>query len=92
MKRTRHAQARAQQRGLPPFIEELLDRYGEEKHLGGGAVIRFLNKRGRRRMEQDMGRQPVAKLMQWLNSYEVCTMDGTTITVGHRIHRLKSKA
>lgn len=91
MARTHHAQARAQQRCLPPFIEELLDRYGEERHLGSGAVIRYLSKRGRRHMEKDMGRQPVAKLTQWLDSYEVCTTGGITITVGHRTRRLKSK-
>ena len=91
MAKTHHARARAQQRGLPPFIEELLDRYGEERHLGSGAVVRYLSKRGRRHMEQAMGRQPVAKLTQWLNSYEVSTTDGTTITVGHRTRRLRTK-
>lgn len=91
MANTQHAQARAQQRGLPPFIEELLDRYGEEKHLGGGAVVRFISKRGRRHMEHDMGRQPVAKLSQWLNAYEVCSTDGAVITVGHRTRRLRCK-
>lgn len=92
MARTHHAQARAQQRGLPPFIEELLDRYGEERHLGSGAVVRYLSKRGRRLMEHDMGRQPVAKLTQWLDTYEVSTTDGITITVGHRTRRLKCRS
>ncbi len=91
MSMTHHAQARAQQRGIPPFIAELLDRFGEEKHLGGGTVVRFLSKRGRRHMEQCMGREPVAKLSQWLNAYEVSSLDGATITLGHRTRRLRCK-
>lgn len=92
MAKTQHAQARSQQRGLPKLVEELLDRYGEEKHLGGGAVVRFISKRGRRNMELDMGRQPVAKLTQWLDVYEVSGSDGVTITVGHRIRRVRCKS
>ena len=33
---TRHATTRAQQRGLPPLVDQLLDRYGEEQHDGHG--------------------------------------------------------
>ena len=92
MSKTHHAQTRAQQRGQPPIVEQLLDRYGEEEHLGGGCVIRFLSKRGRRTMERDMGRQPVAKLAQWLDAYEVSTTCGKTITVGHRTRRHHCKS
>ena len=29
---TQHAEIRAQQRGIPPLVDELLDRYGHEHH------------------------------------------------------------
>ena len=38
MTETRHAAARAQQRALPPFVDFLLDEFGEELHDGHGAV------------------------------------------------------
>lgn len=40
--KTAHAQKRAQQRGIPPLIDELLDLYGREQHDGRGGVILFL--------------------------------------------------
>ena len=36
---TRHAEFRAQQRGIPPIIDQLLDLYGHEEHDGHGGVI-----------------------------------------------------
>ena len=35
---TRHADVRAQQGGIPPMIEQLLDLYGQEEHDGRGAI------------------------------------------------------
>jgi hypothetical protein len=55
---TQHAQARAQQRGIPPLVDELLERYGHEQHDGHGAVVLFLDKRSIRAMERDLGSGP----------------------------------
>ncbi len=86
-----HTKTRAQQRGTPPLIDDLLEAYGQEQHDGQGAVILYLNKTSVRRMERDMGRRPVARLSEWLDAYKVKTTDGDTITVGHRYRRIWRK-
>jgi hypothetical protein len=88
---TRHAEARAQQRGIPPMVDQLLDLYGQEEHDGHGAIILYLSKSSIKDMERDLGRRPVSKLAEWLNAYKVKSMDGHTITVGHRTRRLWRK-
>jgi len=88
---THHAQVRAQQRGIPPLVDELLERYGHEEHDGHGAVMLFLDKRSIRAMERDLGARPVARLSEWLNVFKVRTSDGTTITLGRRTRRIWRK-
>ena len=87
---TRHAQTRAQQRGIPPLVDELLDRYGREQHDGHGAVILYFDHTSVRTMERELGHRPVAKLLgEWRSAYKVrSTADGATITVGHRTQRV----
>lgn len=88
---TRHATVRAQQRGIPPLVDQLLDLYGQEEHDGHGAVVLFLSKTSIRSMERDLGRRPVARLAEWFDAYKVKSIDGSTITVGHRTRRLWRK-
>ena len=88
---SKHATVRAQQRGIPPMVDQLLDLYGQEQHDGHGAIILFLNKLSIRKMEHDMGRRPVARLAEWLDSYKVKDMECRTITVGHRHQRIWRK-
>jgi len=88
---TRHASVRAQQRGIPPLIDQLLDQYGEEEYDGHGGVVLYLNKASIRRMERDLGRRPVARLAEWLDAYKVRSKDGHTITIGHRTRRVWRK-
>ncbi len=88
---TRHAEVRAQQRCIPPMIDQLLDLYGREEHDGHGAVIVYLNKDSIRNMERDLGRLPVSRLAEWFDAYKVKSTDGHTITVGHRTRRLWRK-
>lgn len=87
-----HAKVRAQQRGIPPLVDQLLDLYGQEQHDGHGAVILYLNKASIRRMERDLGRRPVARLSEWFNAYKVQGSDGRTVTIGHRTRRLWRKS
>ena len=87
--KTQHAAIRAQQRGIPPFIEELLDRYGHEQYDGHGGIIKYLDKTSRRNIERDMGRRLVARCSEWMNAYKYCTTDGHTITMGHRYDRIR---
>lgn len=88
---TRHASVRAQQRGIPPLVDQLLDLYGQEEHDGHGAVLRYLSKSSIRTMEREMGKRPVARLAEWFDAYKVITTDGITITVGHRTRRVWRK-
>lgn len=92
MMNSKHASVRAQQRGVPPFIIELLDRYGQCQYDGQGAVIQYFNKQSLRDMERDLGRKPVSRLAEWHNAYKVLsTNDGCTITVGRRHRRIRRK-
>lgn len=90
--RTKHARNRAQQRGIPPLIDQILDLYGREQYDGNGGVILFLDKKSIRCMERDMGREPVRRFAEWHNAYKVkSSNDGKTITIGHRSTRLRRK-
>jgi len=87
--KTLHAQKRAQQRGIPQFIDELLDRYGREQHDGHGGVVLFFDKQSVRAMERDMGRKPVSRLAEWLRAYKVVTSSfEKTITNGKLFRRV----
>jgi hypothetical protein len=89
---TRHAGVRAQQRGIPPLVDQLLDLYGQEQHDGHGAVVVYLNKASIRNMERDLGRRPVSRLAEWFDAYKVRSTDGHTITIGRRVQRIWRKA
>lgn len=90
MSQSHHATRRAQQRGIPPLIDQLLDLYGQEQHDGHGGVILYMDKNSIRRMERDMGREPVRQLSRWQHAYKVkSSTDGCTITVGYRIKRIR---
>lgn len=89
---SRHAAIRAQQRGIPPFIDQLLDLYGKEQFDGHGGVVSYFDKGSIRRMERDMGREPVRRLSTWRNAYKVkSSHDGNTITTGFRNERIRRK-
>ena len=82
---TDHTQRRAQQRCIPPLINEWLDRFGEESHDGRGAVIRYFSKRSRRTMERQIGREPVHRLADKLHAYRVeDASTGSILTCGYR--------
>lgn len=89
MPQTKHAQIRAQQRAIPPFVDRLLDEFGDEVHDGQGAIRVFFSHRSIRHMERAFGRRPVTLLNRYLNAYKVETTDGVTITKGWRTGRMK---
>lgn len=90
MTHTTHARKRAQQRGIPPLIDQFLDLYGHEHYDGHGGVILYLDKLSIRQMERDMGREPVRRMSEWLDAYKVkSSFDGNTITTGHRTKRIR---
>lgn len=87
-----HAAIRAQQRGIPPMMDQLLDLYGKEQYDGHGGVVLYFDKNSIRCMERDMGREPVRRLSTWRNAYKVKSVhDGCTITTGLRSERIWRK-
>jgi hypothetical protein len=87
-RRSAHASARAQQRCIPPIVEQWLDTYGAEEFDGHGCVRTYFNKASVRQMERELGREFVSRCRDLLNAYRIEAMDGTTITLGWRNHRI----
>ncbi len=87
---TRHAAIRAQQRGIEPGIDDLLDRYGREQYDGHGAVVLYFDKASIRNMGRELGPRYVSRVIgDWRNVYKVSSLDnGCTITQGHRTQRI----
>lgn len=89
---SKHATIRAQQRGIPPLIDQLLDLYGQEQYDGHGGIVRYFDRSSIRRMEREMGREPIRLLSTWRNAYKVkSSIDGHTITTGLRSKRIWRK-
>lgn len=88
---TKHAIARGQNRAIPPFVDRLLEEFGEESHDGMGAIRVFFSHRSVRQMERALGHQPVAMFKRYLNAYKVETTDGVTITKGWRTARINRR-
>lgn len=86
--RTRHASKRAQQRGLPPLIQNWLDTYGARARSSGGAEVLYFDKCSRRHLARDVGSQVVDRLRPFLDAYMVVANDGTVITLGWRFKRI----
>lgn len=90
--KSKHAIIRAQQRGIPPLIDQLLDLYGQEQYDGHGGIVRYFDRSSIRRMEREMGREPIRLLSTWRNAYKVkSSVDGHTITTGLRSKRIWRK-
>lgn len=82
---TTHANVRAQQRGVPPLVQDWLLDYGAEQFDGHGGVIRYFSHECLRQMERDIGKAPLKKMSEFLRCYLVqCSSDGAVITVGKR--------
>ena len=87
-----HAATRAQQRGIPPLIDQWLDQFGEESYDGRGGVLRFFSHASLRAMEREFGRAPLRKLAEFLDVYKVeSSRDGQVITIGHRTKRINRR-
>ena len=82
---TEHAKVRQQQRGIPPLIADWLISYGKEQFDGHGGVIRYFSKDCVRRLEREVGREPIKRMSEFLRCYLVQdSIDGAVITLGKR--------
>ena len=86
---TNHARKRQQQRGIPSLIVEWLLGFGRELHDGRGGILFFFDKKARRQLERCVGRAPVRRMSDYLDTYAVVNTRGTLITVGHRHGRFR---
>lgn len=85
---TEHATVRAQQRGIPPLIQDWLLQFGEEQYDGHGGIKRFFSHRSIREMERCFGRKPVSRMCEFLDAFLVeSSHDGAIITIGHYYRR-----
>jgi hypothetical protein len=86
---TNHAQQRLQQRGIPPFVLDLLEEYGSEMRCGGAERL-FFDKAARRRLAAHFGRtRDMAAIERWRNVYAAIGDNGRIVTVAHRRRRFR---
>jgi hypothetical protein len=81
---TTHAQARLQQRGIPPMVVDLLMQFGSPSRCGGAERLMFDKsavKRLRRHFGGDRGLNIIAR---WLSVYVVIGDNGHLVTVAHK--------
>jgi len=86
MNATTHATARCQQRGVSPFVIDLLLQFGRREHDHEGAEIVFFDRRAKKEVESYMGGS-IGKLNEQMDSYAVVS-DGCVITVGVRYKKI----
>lgn len=81
--RTKHANLRAQQRGISHETEKLLHQYGEKKSAPGGCILKFFSKKSMQRIEKDYGHFFVAKNHEKFKTYLIESReDHGVITLG----------
>ena len=85
---TRHAERRAQQRGIPKSVVKSLYGYGVRNHHKNG-VVYTLNKRVLRRLENALSKRQFQKVAKHSKCYIVVSPDHYIITVAHRKKRFK---
>ncbi len=88
MSLTHHAEARLQQRAIPPFVVDLLERCGSTIRCGGADRL-FFDKAARKRLERHLGGARSLRLVEkWLNIYLVISDHGGVVTAGYRSKRI----
>lgn len=88
VRETRHASVRRQERGIPPFVVNLLLEQGAcTRH--DGADVFYLDKEARRRVRRTLGDRIHAALEGYLDAYIVIGDDGRVVTAAWRTRRLR---
>ena len=86
MEHTQHSQIRAQQRGIPQLIIDLLIQFGAREPAGEGTETIYFDKQAKKRLQTYSGRL-MGKLSDQLNVYAVVIGD-KVVTVGPRYKRI----
>lgn len=85
---TTHARSRCQQRSIPLRVVELIIEYGEMGYNKGAAIYR-MTKKARRRLRWELGQEFYRAVEKKLNCYVVVSEDGSVITAGRRVVKMK---
>lgn len=86
MEHTQHSQIRAQQRGVPPLIIDLLMQFGAREPAGNGAETIYFDKRAKKQLQTYSGGL-MSKLSGELDVYAIVA-NNKVVTVGPRYQRI----
>jgi len=86
-----HAIQRSQQRGIPPFVDELLNRFGEEIHDGHGCIRITLTKKSFKQIARKFGRTVSAKFKEYSGVFKIEGSDGVVVTTGYQTKRIRNR-
>lgn len=86
MTTTDHASVRCQQRGISPFVIDLLLRFGRRQHDHRGAEVVFFDRRAKKEVERYTG-GAIGKLSEHMDSYAVIS-EGFVVTAGVRCRKV----
>ena len=87
---TRHAQTRAQQRGIQSDVTEALLVHGSAR-ISHGAEVVYMDKTARRAARKAMGEKAYARIADRLDCYLVVAADSAIVICAHRTDRLRFK-
>lgn len=84
---TLHGALRLQQRAIPIFVIELLERCGSEMRCGGADRL-FFDKAAKKRLKQHLGGDRALQLVEkYMGVYAILGDNGRVVTVAHRSKR-----
>ena len=98
VRRTKHAEIRARQRGIPRVVLDWLIHYGTPHHdhrcgmeywSAGVLVVFYFDSRSRAALRNIVDRQTFARHSGHLNCYAVVGANGDIITAGHRTQKFR---
>ncbi|MEH2474518.1 hypothetical protein V1281_004299 [Nitrobacteraceae bacterium AZCC 2161] len=91
MTMTGHAQARLQQRAIPPLVVDLLMQFGSPSRSGGAERLMF-DKSAVKRLRRYLGGARGLKTVErWLGVYAVVGDNGNLVTAGHKTERFQDQ-
>ncbi|MDO9439630.1 MAG: hypothetical protein Q7T73_01945 [Beijerinckiaceae bacterium] len=86
---TGHAQARLQQRAIPPLVVDLLMQFGSPSRSGGAERLMF-DKSAVKRLRRYLGGERGLKTVErWLGVYAVVGDNGSLVTAAHKTERFR---
>jgi hypothetical protein len=86
---TSHARERLQQRAIPPFMIDLLHRFGSSMRCHGADRL-FFDKAAIRRLKSHFGGARGLRAFEaWLSVYVVVGDNGRVVTIGHQDRRFR---